>query len=361
MVKVADVDKDAKTEEASPKRVRDSRKKGQIAKSNDLNAAISFLVFTMALLTLSQYLFSNGLAYMKNALRSSHTVNVNMENLNSLFTNGVAHYFRLVLPFALIAVVVGIISNLIQTGFLFTGETIKPDFSRINPIKGFKNIFSQKAFVTFIKNFLKLILVFYLTFKNLNESGKQILNSGDIGTEKIFMFIMSFIRELSMSIGIIMLILALADYVFQKFDHKKSLRMSKQEIKDEYKEMEGNPQIKAARQQRQRQLAMGRMMDDISTATVVVTNPTHIAVAIRYHSDKDSAPLLVAKGADYIALKIKDKAKEGKIPIIENKPLARAMYKRVEIGDFIPMDLYKAVAEILAIVYQMQKKNKYKI
>lgn len=356
-----DVDKDAKTEEATPKRVRDSKKKGQIAKSNDLNAAISFLVFTMGLLTLSQYLFSNGLAYMRNSLKIGYTINVNMENMNSLFTNGVFHYFMLVLPFALIAVVVGIVSNLIQTGFLFTSETIKPDFSRINPIKGFKNIFSKKAFVTLLKNLMKLILVFYLTFKNLEESGKQILNSGNIGTEKIFLFIMSFIRELSISIGVIMLIIALVDYVFQKFDHKKNLRMSKQEIKDEYKEMEGNPQIKSARQQRQRQLAMGRMMDDIATATVVVTNPTHIAVAIRYDGEKDNAPIVVAKGADYIALKIKEKAKEGKIPIVENKPLARAMYKRVEIGDFIPMDLYKAVAEILAIVYQMQKKNKYKI
>lgn len=358
---MADVDKDAKTEEATPKRLRDSKKKGQIAKSSDLNAAISFLVFTMGLLALSEYLFSNGLAYMKNSLKIGHTTGVNMENMNHLFTNGVVHYFILVVPFALIALVVGIISNLIQTGFLFTSETIKPDFSRMDPIKGFKNIFSKKAFITFLKNLMKLILVFYIAFNHLKDSGKQILNSGSIGTEKIFIFIMSFIRELSMSIGIIMLILALADYVFQKLDHKKNLRMTKQEIKDEYKEMEGNPQIKSARQQRQRQLAMSRMMNDVSTATVVVTNPTHIAVAIRYDGEKDSAPVVVAKGADYIALKIKEKAKEGKIPIIENKPLARAMYKRVEIGDFIPIDLYKAVAEILAMVYQMQKKNKYKI
>jgi flagellar biosynthesis protein FlhB len=158
-----------------------------------------------------------------------------------------------------------------------------------------------------------------------------------------------------------MLALAVIDFIFEKREFKKNLRMSKQEIKDEYKEMEGNPQIKSARQQKQRQLAMSRMMSSVPSSTVVVTNPTHIAVAIRYDTDKDKAPLVIAKGTDYLANKIKEIAKENNIPIMENKPLARTIYKEVEIGEYIPVELYKAVAEILALVYQLREKNKGRI
>lgn len=171
---------------------------------------------------------------------------------------------------------------------------------------------------------------------------------------------MAFIKDLSLNIAVIMLILGIIDYVFERREYKKNLRMSKQEIKDEFKEMEGSPEIKAARQQRQRQIAMGRMMSSIKDGTVVVTNPTHIAVVIRYDSNIDEAPIVVAKGGvGYIAEKIKEVAKENDIPIMENKPpLARTMYKEVEIGgDYVPVELYKAIAEILALVYEMEEKK----
>ena len=358
---MADVDKDSKTEEATSKRLRDSRKKGQVAKSADLVAAVSFLVFTMMLLSLSQYLFTNSFSYLKKTLEAGFNSPLTASNAGSVLLNGMLHYFILLLPFALIAVVLGIISNLIQVGFIYTTETLKPQFNRINPIEGFKNIFSKKSLLNLLKNIFKLVLVFYITFKNIADSGKQILSSGNLGTEKIFSFVMTFIQDLSLNIGIIMLILAIMDYVLQKRDYKKNLRMTKQEIKDEFKEMEGNPQVKSARQQKQRELSMRRMMEDVPTATVIVTNPTHIAVAIRYDNEKDKVPTVVAKGANLIAENIKKRAKEAKVPIMENKPLARAIFKKVEIGDPIPMELYKAVAEILAIVYQMEKKNKYKI
>ena len=355
-------DKDNKTEEATPKRLSDARKKGQISKSQDLNSAVSLFIFTMLAGLLGQYIYVNGLRFMENYFTlDMSNIELTAANAGTLLIDNTIQYGLLVLPFFLIAVAIAYVVNIVQTGFLFTTQPLKPDFKRLDPIQGFKNIVSTKALFNLAKNLLKLILVFYLAYKNLTESAKQILNSGNIGTEKLFFFLMDFVKELSMDIVIIMIVLGALDYVMQKRDYKKNLKMSMQEIKDEYKEMEGNPQVKSARQQKQRQLAMGRMMADIPSSTVVVTNPTHIAVVLRYDTELDEVPIVTAKGADHLAGKIKEIAKEHDIPIIENKPLARTMYKDVEIGEYIPMELYKAIAEILALVYEMNEKKKYKI
>ena len=286
---------------------------------------------------------------------------INSNYIRTSFINNFIRASSIILPFAVIAMALGIVINLVQTGFMLTGEPLKPDLKKINPIEGFKNIFSKKVIFNLLKNVLKLTLVFYIAVDNISESFDQILNSGSIGTEKLFGFISTFAKDLIIDISVIMLILAIVDYIFQKREFKKNLMMTKQEVKDEYKEMEGNPQIKSARQQKQRQMAMMRMMSDVPSATVVVTNPTHIAIALRYDTEKDMAPIVVAKGADAVANRIKDLAKENKVPIIENKPLARAMFKQVEIGESVPVELYKAVAEIIALVYQLQAKNKGKI
>lgn len=292
---------------------------------------------------------------------TDYTSNLNSSYVKKLFLSNLLEFGYLVLPFLVISVIGAIMANLIQTGFIYTNEPLKPDFKRLNPIEGFKNIFSKKSFLTLMKNFLKLILVFYIVYKCLSRSINIILNSGNLGSRKLFNFTVDLIKDIGMDVGLIILIIAIVDYIFQRRDHRKNLRMSKQEIKDEYKEMEGSPEIKSARRQRQRQLAMGRMMESIKEATVVITNPTHIAVVLRYHNGKDKVPVLTAKGADYIAQKIKNMAKENNIPIMENKELARTMYRDVEIGEQVPVELYKAVAEILAIVYQMREKNKNKI
>ncbi|WFA07884.1 flagellar biosynthesis protein FlhB [Tissierella sp. Yu-01] len=354
-------DKESKTEEATPKRIRDAKKKGQVPKSPDLSPAVSLMVFTMLGGVLGGYIFKNGIAFVRNSLSRNYSVEINHSFLRNIFVNNLIDGLLIVLPFALIAMVIGYVVSIVQTGFMATSESIKPDFNRINPISGFKNIFSKKVLFNLLKNLLKLTLVFYLAYDNLGESYSQILNSGNIGTEKLFYFFLGFIKNLITDIVVIMLILAIIDYIFQRREFKKDLRMSKQEIKDEYKEMEGNPQIKSARQQRQRQLAMSRMMADVPTSTVVVTNPTHIAVALRYETNKDNAPLVIAKGADNVANKIKEIAKENKVPIIENVQLARSMYKKVEVGEYIPVELYQAVAEILALVYQLRDKNRGKI
>lgn len=354
-------DKENKTEEATPKRLRDAKKKGQVAKSGDLSSAASLFVFIIFMGSLGQYIFSNSLKFLKTSLQTDYTTFITKSNLRPLFIKNIIYFGVLLFPFALIAVVIGIVINLLQTGFIFTTETLKPDFKRLNPIEGFKNIFSKKAFFNLLKNILKLVLVFYMAYGNLRKHINRIFISGNLGTEKLFFFMMDFIKDLSFNIALIMLILSMIDYVFQRRDFKKNLRMSKQEVKDELKEMEGNPEIKSFRMQKQRQIAMSRMMSSIKSSTVVVTNPTHIAVVLRYDSKLDKAPIVTAKGADYLAEKIKEVARLNKIPIMENKELARAMYKKVEIGEQVPVDLYKAVAEILAVVYQIQEKNKHRV
>ena len=354
-------DKESKTEEATPKRIRDAKKKGQVPKSGDLSPAISMLIFTISAGALGKFLLTNGIDFLKNSLTVDFNMVLNKGNVRNIFITNVMHFGYILLPYALIAMVVGVVASLIQTGFILTTEPLKPDFKRINPIQGFKNIFSMKVLFNLAKNVLKLILVFYLAYNNLKDSMNQVFNSGNIGTEKLFYFMLEFVKDLVFNIAIIMLGIAIIDYVFQRRDFMKNLRMSKQDIKDEYKEMEGNPQIKSARQQKQRQLAMSRMMSSVPTSTVIVTNPTHIAVALRYDTDKDKAPLVIAKGADLVANRIKDIARENNVPIMENVELARAMYKKVEVGEYVPVELYKAVAEILALVYQLREKKKHKI
>lgn len=354
-------DKHSKTEAPSSKRISDARKKGQIPRSNELVPAISLLVFAMMAGGLGDYLFRNTFNFLKNSLNTNYSVAINNNYIRTLFINNFLKAASIILPFAAIAMTLGIVINLVQTGFMLTSDPLKPDLKKINPIEGFKNIFSKKVIFNLLKNLLKLSLVFYLAIDNISQFFNQVLNSGNIGTEKLFGFMAGFAKTLIIDIASIMLILAFLDYIFQKREFKKNLMMTKQEVKDEYKEMEGNPQIKSARQQKQRQMAMMRMMSDVPTATVIVTNPTHIAIALRYDTEKDMAPVVVAKGVDAVANRIKEVAKENKVPIIENKPLARAMFKQVEIGDSVPAELYKAVAEIIALVYQLEVKNKGKI
>lgn len=354
-------DKHSKTEAPSPKKLRDAKKKGQVAKSNELSPAVSLMVFAMAAIFMGQILIDNATGFLRKSLTLNYGMNIDSANARGLIADRIMDFFVILIPYLGLAVILGIIVNVAQVGFIFTTHPIKPDIKRLNPIEGFKKIFSKKAIFTLGKNLAKLILVFFLTYSTLSDSFSKILNAGSIGTEKLYFFLLLFVKDLVFNIGIIMLGLAALDYVFQRKEFRDNLKMTKQEIKDEYKEMEGNPQIKQARQQKQREIAMGRMMAAIPQADVIVTNPTHLAIAIRYDQKKDNAPVILAKGADYLATKIREKARENKIPIMENKELARAIYKKTEIGDYVPIELYKAVAEILALVYQLKEKNKRKI
>ncbi|MBF7096307.1 flagellar biosynthesis protein FlhB [Alkalibacter mobilis] len=354
-------DKHSKTEQATPKRLRDSKRKGQTAKSGDLNSAVSFLIFALLLGSLGRYLLVNSAEMVEATLKTGIGNDLSYANAGVVLIQIIERFFYIFLPFGIIAVALGVFTNLVQVGFIFSIEPIKPDFKRLNPVEGFKNIFSQKAVFNMFKSILKLIVVSFITYKGLQDVIRQILNSGQIGTENLFYFFIEIIRSLSINIAVLMLGLAIIDLIFQKKEFKKNMMMTKQEIKDEYKQMEGDPKIKSARQQRQRELSMSRTMQSVEESSVIITNPTHIAIALRYEQGKDQAPVVMAKGLDYMAQKIKEKAREVNVPVVENKPLARAMYHKVDPGDHVPVEMYQAIAEILAFVYKLKEKNKGKI
>lgn len=351
-------DKHSKTEDATPKRLSDSKKKGQVAKSIDFNSAVSFFVFTLCLGLLMQYLFSNSMKLLKMSFSAGISGELSTGNAGAYLIQCIWNFITVFLPFGLIAVAVGIAANLAQVGFIFTGETLKPDFKKLNPLQGFKNMFSAKSLFNLVKNLIKLTIVIYIAFLGLQKATVQIMNSGEIGVEKIFTFFISIVQSLSFQIAGFMIVIGIADYIFQRRSHKKNLKMTKQEIKDEYKEMEGDPGIKSARRQKQREISMSRRLQNVEKSTVIITNPTHIAIALKYEQGKDQAPIVMAKGLDFAAQKIKETAKGKGIPIIENKPLARTIYYSVEEGSFVPVELYQAVAEVLAMVYNMKRSKK---
>ncbi|MCR8630797.1 flagellar biosynthesis protein FlhB [Paenibacillus sp. N5-1-1-5] len=345
-----------KTEPATPKKRQESREKGQVAKSMDLPAAfILFFAF------LSFYLFGG---YMKdqlmNVFRSVFNdyllLNLSIENVGSLFKQLVIQSLMLLTPILLITVVTAIFSNYLQIGFLMTTDPLMMKFNKLNPIEGAKNIFSMRTVVDFMKSVLKMSIIGYVVYSTLWAEKSHLMDLARLPLENIFVFAGSVTFKLGIKIGLILIVLALFDYMYQKYEFEKNLRMSKQDIKDEYKKTEGDPLIKGKIREKQRRMAMQRMMQEVPKADVVITNPTHFAVALKYDSKNMQAPTVLAKGTDYIALKIKQIAKENSIVTMENKPLARALYAQVEIGEAIPADMFQAVAEVLAYVYKVKGK-----
>lgn len=353
-------DKDGKTEKATPKKIQDARKKGQIAKSADLTSAVSFIVFALLGTFFGTYFFQKSFLFLRKVFSDGLTTTGLEENLSNLGMRMLVYFFILAGPFLAIGFLASLIGAGAQTKFLFSSEALKPDIKKMNPIEGFKNLFSKKALVSLVKNVAKLTLVFFLAFGTVQDSIELILSAGHIGSEKLYFLLMEIVKKLSVKLAIVLFVLAVADYVYEVYEHRKKLRMSKQEIKDEYKQNEGDPQMKGQRKQ-QHQAMLSGMLKQVETATVIVTNPTHLAIAIRYEQEQDDVPIVVAKGADYIAEKIREKAREYDVPIIENKPVARAMYPSIEVGKPIPYDMYEAIAEIVALVYQMDELNKDKV
>ena len=242
-----------------------------------------------------------------------------------------------------------------QTGFLLTGEPLKPSLKKLNPLNGIKNMFSNKSAFDLLKNLLVVTIVTYIGYSYMKDNYNDILHISTLNVSSIGSEIKQIVVGLFTKIVILLIVLAATDYFIQFRFHNKELRMSKQEIKDEYKQMEGDQQVKAKIKQKQRAMITQGMMNAVGESTVVITNPTHIAVAIKYEDGQNNAPKLVAKGIDHLAIRIKEKAKENDVPIIENKPLARMIYKEVELDREIPQEMYQAVAEILVAIYKMKK------
>ncbi len=340
-----------KTEEPTSKKLEDARKEGNVPKSMEtsgffvLFVAIIVIIFYLKYVT---YYFEKFYTYYVSFIGVEITKNVVFE----IVIKSALNFFILLAPLFGAVILAGILGNVMQFGFLFTSKAVMPKFDKINPIKGLKRIFSVKTIVEGIKMTLKVAVAFgvgaWLFMKFLDEIPKLELMSF---FEQIKWFEEKAIIMIFAMLAVF-LVFAVIDFAYQRYTYKKSLRMSKQEIKDEYKQTEGNPEIKAKIRQLQREMAKKRMMSEVPKADVVITNPTHYAIAIRYNKSKDEAPRVIAKGIDNLAIKIKEIAREHEIMIVENPPLARELYKLVDIDELIPQKLYQAVAEVLAFVYK---------
>lgn len=350
------------TEEATPKRKADARKKGQVPKSAELNSIVVLMGLFLILNFLGSWFFTELSTYIKTVL-SPAEMNAELTDvsLGRIFFKHVLVFSKLFLPLGFGAMFIGLMINYIQVGPLFTIEPLKPKFSKINPINGFKRIFSPHGLVELVKASIKLIVVIYVAYSTLKDKIPVLTQSIQQPPFEAALDVWGILYQVAIKICSFLLILAIFDYAYQRWEHNKSLRMSKKEIKDEFKQQEGDPQIKSKIRQRQRQMAMRRMMQDVPKADVVITNPTHFAVAIRYDSQTMAAPVVVAKGENYIALKIKEIATANEVAIVENKPLAQALFKTVEIGESIPAKLFQAVAEVLAFVYKLRQQKGHKV
>jgi flagellar biosynthetic protein FlhB len=353
-------EKDGKTEKPTPKKLREARRKGQVPKSQDLSSALSFGFFALSLTALATYVLERSFVFLKNMLRFGPDPMSSMRELSSIGMNAIIWFLVLSAPFLIIAFITGVVGNLVQVGFLFTTESLKPSFSKINPVSGFKNIFGKKALFGLAKNLMKLFIVVGFTLYTIWQSVTIILTSGSVGLSAVFPLVIELVSSLAFNLALFLAVLGIADYFYQRYDHKKNLMMSMQDIKDEYKEMEGDPQVKSQRKALYKNMLAGNIKD-VLESTVLITNPTHFAIAIRYDQSKDQVPIVLVKGQDHVALRMKEMAREEDIPIIENRPLARALYKEVEPMDPIPTEMYQAIAETLALILQAEQSKKHKI
>jgi flagellar biosynthetic protein FlhB len=345
----------ARTEQPTSKRIDESREKGQVCKSIEVSTSMLFLATILAF-----YFYIPAIASKLMVVVRSYISDLSMwdgSNISviAIVRHGVFELAMIVMPLLLLFLVIGLASNIMQVGFLFSSEALTPKFSKLNPITGFKNKFmSMRSLEQLVKTLVIMTIICWVSYRAIMRELPVYppLIGADVSVIVLTIF-RSAIRLL-WDVLWIFIIIAAADYTFQKWQHTQDLMMTKQEIKDEYKQADGNPLIKSRIRSIQIHMARRRMMRDVPKADVVITNPTHLAVALQYDRGKMIAPTVIAKGAGTVAQKIKEVARKASVPIIENKPLAQALHKSVDIGETIPETLYKAVAEVLAYVYRLK-------
>lgn len=346
-----------KTEPATQKKKEDSRKKGKVAKSIDLNSAV-ILLFGLFILYFSGSAVVEQIASTsKTIFSASGSFNLTTNNFHKIFSEIISSVLFSLAPLSLGLMVIGLATSFAQVGFVVSAEALKPNWQKLNPINGIRKVvFSRRAIVELLKGLFKISILSIIAYFALADVMSEAMILADADIKTIIAFIGRATIKISMTIGIWYLMIALADFIYQKFDYERDLRMTKQEVKDENKQNEGDPLIKSRIRTIQRQIAYKRMMHDVPKADVVVTNPTHIAVALKYDMEKMGAPKVVAKGVELVAQKIREIANENNVPIVEDKPLAQLLFKSVDVGEQIPDKLFQAVAQLLAFVYRMKNK-----
>lgn len=346
-----------KTEEATPKKLSDARKEGQVAKSQEVTTAVMLLALFVILKVAIGYVGERLMRYFSETYQviDVYAVDSFTPALATAFLrDGLVEVLLVCLPMFAVAVVVAFIVNVYQVKWQVTTKPLKPKLSKFDPIKGFQRMFSKDKLFELIKSVGKIALIFYIAYTELKDEAGAVVALYDFSLEQAIVYIGDFIINLGIKLSIFYLILGIVDYIYQKLKFKRDLKMSKQEVKDEYKQQEGDPQVKGRIKSKMREVSQRRMMQKLPEADVVITNPTHFACAIKYDKEVSEAPVLIAKGADYLAQKIKEVAKENHVPIVENKPLARMLYYNVDLDSEIPQELYQMTAEVLAYVYRLK-------
>ena len=349
-----------KTEKATPKKREKARDEGQVAKSQEVTTAAMLIIGFFSL-----SIFAGGILQGIMALFAFNEDFFRIEVLGA-FNNvdiarhvawGFGQILLIAAPMLFIGLLVGLALNFWQVGWHVTTKPMKPKFSKLNPLKGFKRIISMQSIVNLVKSLLKLLAVGVVVYIVLISEIQNIPMFLNMAFVDVTAYIGSLVISLGLSIGLLYIFIAIFDFAYTKWKHEKDIKMSKHEVKEEHKQMEGNPQIKGKIRQKMREISMRRMMQNVPQADVVITNPTHYAVALKYDMQgKKGAPVLLGKGVDFLAKRIRDTAKENDIPIIENPPLARAIYADVEVDQEIPEELYVAVAEIMAHVFRIRNR-----
>lgn len=348
-----------KTEKATPKKRQDMRNKGQVNQSRELPAILLLLALFLTMRMFGPYVYRELVATFQFFLQES-IAEMSFDNSSDvmrLSTYALWQIVKMVAPFFIVAMIIGVIGSVVQVGFMFTLQPLVPKFSKLNPLSGLKRMFSARSFFEMVKAVAKIGLVLWVAWGAISAELGTISNLMDLDLRSSVGYMLDLVVDVSLKVCFALMLIAAVDFAFQYWQHEKEIRMSKQDIKEEYKQMEGSPEIKGRIRQKQREISMRRMMQEVPKADVVITNPTHLAVAVRYRPEDGDAPIVLAKGADFLAARIREIAKENGVRLVENKPLAQALFTQVEIGKPVPPELYKAVAEVLAFVYGIQGKT----
>ena len=347
-----------KTEPATAKKLKDARKEGKVAKSKELTSAFDLIVLFLCLKIFVSYVGGNLLGLFDLVYGNmADFVRINEGYMSSQAVSTVLfpviiRWLLTVLPFFAFGVVITFLISVIQVGWTVSAKPMQPKLSKFNPINGFKRIFSKDTLFELVKSIFKVGIIIYIAYTSVRDEAGHLFILYELDLKQAIALVGTLIIDIGLKISIVYLIIGIADYAYQKWKFNDEMKMTKQEVKDEFKNTEGDPQIKGRQRRKMQEVSQRRMMQDVPKADGVITNPTHYAVALKYEAEVRPAPYVVAKGEDYLAQKIKEVARENNVEIVENKPLARMLYSNVDIGADIPPELYQAVAELLAVIFQ---------
>lgn len=352
-----------KTEPATAKKLRDAREEGKVAKSRELNSAMDLIALFLVLKVFISYVgkgFLEEFSAVYNKMPEIVKGNgqgMSIHAADQLFRMSIIDSIKIMAPFLAVGVIVAFVVSIVQVGWKVSTKPMQPKLDKFNPISGFKRMFSKESVFELFKSILKIALIAYVAYSYVNKQKDNLFILYEIPLSQAIVLCGTIIIDTGLRISLVYLIVGILDWAYQKHRFNEEMKMTKQEVREEFKNTEGNPEIKSRQRSRMREASQRRMMQDVPKADVVITNPTHLSVAISYDSETAKAPVVLAKGEDYLAMKIREIAKENQIEIVENKPLARTLYATVDVGQEIPPELYQAVAEVLAMVYHMKNQN----